>query len=274
MNLSTTRAGLGLSLAIFSITSTQAAVFTASGSNPAAIQATVDNFRLALGTLNANVAGSFGSGRREINWDGVPTGFAAPNNLPGNFFNSNSPRGVVLSTPGTGLQVSGNAGVAPILFDNLNPTYSSIFQAFSAQRVFTAIGSNIVQVDFFVPGTNIPAIVSGFGSIFSDVTIGSTTIFSVTLGNGTNGGQFAVPTSPAGGLSFLGLTDPFGYSRIVITSGNAALGPNQTTGVDLVVMDDFIFGEPTAAVPEPGSLLMTSLGAIALLVGRARQNRA
>ena len=74
--------------------------------NAAAIQATVDSYRAALGTLNANVAGSFGSGRREINWDGVPDASAAPNNLAANFFNSNSPRGVVFGTPGTGFQVA------------------------------------------------------------------------------------------------------------------------------------------------------------------------
>src|SRR5437764_13457580 len=109
--------------------------FSAFGPNPADIQSTVDAFRTALGTLNANVAGSFGSGRREINWDGVPDALAAPNNLPANFFNSNSPRGAVFSTSGTGFQVSGNAGVAPVRFDNINPTYSSIFQTFSPQRL-------------------------------------------------------------------------------------------------------------------------------------------
>src|SRR5438045_2386489 len=76
--------------------------FSNSGANAAAIQTTVDSFRTALGTLNANVAGSFGSGRREINWDGVPDTLAAPNLLPANFFNVNSPRGVVFSTVGTG----------------------------------------------------------------------------------------------------------------------------------------------------------------------------
>src|SRR5215510_7611131 len=74
--------------------------FSASGANPAAILATVDSYRAALGTLNPNVAGSFGTGRREINWDGVPDGFSAPNNLPANFFNANSPRGAVFFTPG------------------------------------------------------------------------------------------------------------------------------------------------------------------------------
>src|SRR4051794_23156717 len=76
-------------------------VTSATGANAAAIQTSVDAFRSSLGTLNPNVAGSFGSGRREINWDGVPDNFAAPNNLPANFFNVNSPRGVVFSTPGT-----------------------------------------------------------------------------------------------------------------------------------------------------------------------------
>ena len=47
----------------------------AAGPNAAAIQSAVDAYRTGLGTLNANNPGSVGSGRREINWDGVP---AAP----------------------------------------------------------------------------------------------------------------------------------------------------------------------------------------------------
>ena len=53
-------------------------VFSASGADSASIQSTVDSYRTALGALNPNVAGSFGSGRREINWDGVPDALAAP----------------------------------------------------------------------------------------------------------------------------------------------------------------------------------------------------
>src|SRR4051794_35947488 len=71
-----------------------AVIFSAAGANAAAIQSTVDNFRAALGPLNANAAGSFASGRREINWDGVPDASAAPNALAGDFFNVASPRGV------------------------------------------------------------------------------------------------------------------------------------------------------------------------------------
>src|SRR6266581_4071046 len=145
-------------------------VFSVGGSDPASIQATVDAFRAAIGGgVVAGANGSFGGVRREINWDGVPDAFSSPNNLPANFFNVNSPRGVVFATPGSGFQVSANAGVAPVRFDNINPTYSSIFQTFSPQRLFTAVGSNVVDVTFFVPGSTTPATVSGFGAVFTDV---------------------------------------------------------------------------------------------------------
>ena len=72
-------------------------ITSASGANAAAIQAAVDTFRTDLGTLNPNVAGSFGSGRREINWDGVSEALSDPNLLPNNF--STQIRRVVWSFP-------------------------------------------------------------------------------------------------------------------------------------------------------------------------------
>src|SRR5258707_1167136 len=86
-------------------------VFEANGANPAAIAPTRDAFRTAVGGGTvAGANGSFGGLRREINWDGVPETLSDPNKLPANFFNVNSPRGVVFSTPGTGFLVSANAG--------------------------------------------------------------------------------------------------------------------------------------------------------------------
>ncbi len=246
-------------------------LFSAAGGSPAAIQATVDSFRSALGTLNPNIAGSFGSGRREINWDGVPNGFAAPNALPSNFFNTNSPRGVVFATPGSGFQVSATAGsVAPVEFGNINPSYPALFSSFSPERLFTAIGSNITDVDFFVPGSNIDAATRGFGAVFSDVdNTGSTSITYFDV-NDVSLGSFFVPVSGGnGGLSFLGVffndTLPV-IGRVRITSGNAALGPNDVGALDLVVMDDFLYGEPiaVAAVPAPASLPLLAF-ALALL---------
>jgi len=222
-----------------------AIVTLASGPNPASIQADVDAFRASLGLLNANVAGSFGSGRREINWDGVPDALAAPNGLPANFFNVNSPRGVVFSTPGSGFEVSGNAGIAPIEFDNINATYSASFQTFSAQRLFSAIGSNVTDVNFFVPGSTTASSTSGFGAVFTDVDLGAGTSIEYFDQNGNLMGTAYAPVAN-NGLSFIGVRFDAGerVGRVRITSGNAALGPNESSTVDVVAMDDFIYGEP------------------------------
>src|SRR5882724_7418546 len=198
-------AGAGLTL-VLNLTSPAAApiTFSASGSTPAGIQATVDAYRADLGTLNPNVAGSFGSGRREINWDGVPDALSAPNLLPANFFNVNSPRGAVFSTSGSGFEVSANAAVGPIEFDNINVTYSAAFQTFSPQRLFTALGSNILDVNFFVAGSSTAAFVSGFGAVFSDVDlIGVTSIQFFDTNNVSLGTFNAQPFN--NGLSFLGV---------------------------------------------------------------------
>jgi hypothetical protein len=241
-----------------------AVTFSATGVNAASIQSTVDAYRTALGTLNANVVGSFPSGRREINWDGVPDAAAAPSNLPANFFNVNSPRGVVFSTPGTGFQVSATAASGtPVEFGNINALYPNIFATFSAQRLFTALGSNVVDVNFFVPGSTTPATTSGFGAVFSDVDLASTTSIQFFDAVDNSLGTFFVPAlTGSENLSFLGVVFNAGerVGRVRITSGNAALGPNETSVADMVVMDDFIYAEPQGAVtPTPTATLTPTL---------------
>ena len=264
-------AGAGLALFVNAPPAWSAPItFSGSGSSPAGIQATVDAFRADLGTLNPNVPGSFGSGRREINWDAVPDPFAAPNNLPANFFNVNSPRGVVFTTAGTGFQVSANAvnpTDTPVLFGNINPTYPSLFQTFSPQKLFTALGSKVLDVDFFVPGSTTPALTRGFGSVFTNVTLSDTTSLTFFDANNVSLGTFFAPAVPNSNqsLSFLGID--FGsdiVSRVLITNGNAALGPDEGPGIDLVVMDDFVYGEPVAAVPEPSTLTLLAGGFLGL----------
>lgn len=253
----------------------QGAVFSVSGATPGDITPTIDAFRSALGTNNG-VGGSFASGRREINWDGVPDSVAAPNNMPGNFFNANSPRGAVFSGA-AGFQISAdnsNPTSEPVEFGGLNAGYPDQFQTFSAQRLFTATGGNTLQVDFFLPGTATLANVSGFGAVFTDVEIAGGTKFTVFLGDGSNGGEYVVPVSASGGLSFLGVTDPQMISRILIQFGTLTPGQteNLASQLDAVAMDDFIYGEPqqAAAVPEPSTWLFGAAGLLIVLATRCR----
>ncbi len=84
-----------------------------------------------------------------------------------------------------------------------------------------------------------------------------------------------MPNSLDRGLSFLGVDfgDPL-VSRVRITSGNSVLGPNDGGNVDVVVMDDFLFGEPIATgTPEPSTWAMMILGfaGIGFIAYRRRQ---
>ena len=254
-------------------------VISGTSATVAGITAFRDQFRVALGggtTAGAN--GLFDDGvkqRREINWDGVPDGFSAPNNLVSNFFNVNSPRGAVFSTAGTGFQVSGTPGVAPVNFGNIDASYTGTFSPFSAQRLFTPLGSNVMDINFFVPGTGVAGVTSGFGVIFSDVDNAGTTAIQIFDNLGNSLGAFAA--SPfASGFSFLGIfyddgTTPIGRARI--TTGNSPLGAGLTDAAptrDVVVMDDFIFGNPVADVPEPGTLGLFATGVVSAFLLRRR----
>ncbi len=246
-------------------------VTSVGGSSPAAIQSTVDEFRASLGALNPNVAGSFGSGRREINWDGVPNARSAPNNLPADFFNVNSPRGAVFSTPGSGFQVSANA-VNPtstaVEFGNLDASYPSLFGAFSPQRLFTALGSNITDVRFFIPGSTVAATVRGFGAVFTDVDLPNVSSLQFFSAGDKLLGTFFVPPTVGfdEGLSFVGVRfDTESISRVRITAGNQVLSGPEIG--DVIALDDFIYAEP---VPEPATvaLLLAGLGVIGVAARR------
>jgi hypothetical protein len=250
MNKAVLVAVSALILSAPTVTHAAPVVFEASGASPADIQASVDGFRTFLGALNPNVAGSFPSGRREINWDGVPDAFSAPNNLPANFFNANSPRGAVFFTAGTGFQVSAdsdNPTNTPVLFGNLNRVFPLLFSTFSPQRLFTALGSNVTETLFFVPGSATGATVSGFGSVFTDVNRGGSTKIEYFDANGRLlFSRNVLPgSSPRGSLSFLGVGFDAGERvfMVRITSGNQV---PRVPARDVVVMDDFIYGEPQA----------------------------
>lgn len=215
------------------------------------ITAVVNQYRALLGPDNGGDPGSKATGRREINWDKIPDELAAPNLLPGDFFNApKAPRarGAILSTPGRGVQASAdsnNPTKTPVRFGHINPSYPKIFKTFSSERLFSPIGSNIVDLTFRVPGSDTAATVRGFGAVYADVDE-EHTAFEYFDAQDKSLGRFAVPIADKG-LSFLGVAfeQPI-VARVRIEYGSVALGPKDGPGSDVSVMDDFIFGEPQA----------------------------
>jgi hypothetical protein len=244
------------------------AVFQAAGPSTGSIQGTVDEFRAALGNPNnGNAAGPLAGGRREINWDGGSTSnqTTAINGTP--FAGFQGTRGALFTTPdGTGF-VQAPPAADPAQFPPgglaglfQNPTYGTIFASFSPLRVFSAIGSNVTEVDFFVPGGgNATATTTGFGVVFIDVdrpdgsgpggkhgNRGASTFVEYFGSDGELLFSSSVPASPGDGtFSFFGVVfDEARIARVRIISGNTAPGPNDDQKHDVVVMDDFIYGEP------------------------------
>jgi len=222
-----------------------ATLYTATGN----IAAKVDEFRNALGPSNGGTAGEQATGRREINWDGAGANpFNNRNDFPANFFNTNVKAGAVFTTAGTGFRNDST------LFSEINPTYATEFNFFSPTKIFAPVGSNLLDQLFQVAGQPTPAVVRGFGIVLSDVDLADQTTIQLFAQDGSLLGTYAAPVrSDAGGLSFVGVTFTESIiARVRITLGTGALGAtvnDVTSGgtVDLVVLDNLIYGEPKKA---------------------------
>lgn len=258
-----------------------AVVREASGAAAADIQAAVDLFRADIGGGSTpGAAGGFGTPvvRREINWDGVPDASAAPAALAADFFNTTSPRGVVFSTPGTGFQVSATvASGSAVRFGNINPAYSASLAAFSEERLFSAVGSNVVDIDFFESGSANPATVRAFGAVFSDIDLSTSTTIELFDVNGDSLGLFQAPASNGTAtFSFLGVSFNAGerIARARIVSGNIALGAsvndNPAGGIDVVTMDDFIYSEPEARTVPGTPTVISPNGGETITIGASQ----
>jgi hypothetical protein len=231
-------------------------VFQAAGPNAASIVGTIDQFRAALGDNNLNQPGPLDAGRREINWDGGGSTATSPVPTPFTGFLVN--RGALFTTPGTGFVQAPLDGLVTTFG---NPDYATQFQPFSPVRLFSAVNSNITSVEFFIPGGgDIPAVTTGFGAVFSDVDqpdgrprkYGDTRPSTLLRFYDRYGDVLyttRVPASPGdASLSFLGvLFDDARIARVKIVSGDVEPGPYDEGRKDVVVMDDFIYGEPKAA---------------------------
>ena len=238
-------------------------VFQAAGPDATSIQGAVDAFRASLGDNNANNPGPIQKGRREINWDGGNPNLMDTTPPVNPFLVFLNTRGSRYKTPGLGLSQAppsgGLQGGLAVLF--ANPTYGKIFRTFSRSRLFTPVGSNITEASFSIPGTNgnAPATVRGFGVVFTDVDQPDGSVLSVTRTNrkastvieyfGKDGKLLfssSVAASPGdGNLSFFGIKfDDARIASVRIKAGDVAPGPNDDRQHDIVMMDDFIYGEP------------------------------
>jgi hypothetical protein len=228
---------------LFGVGRTEARVFSAAGD----LTQVLAEFRAAVGDPANTTAEEQAAGRRQVNWDGVSGALLNVDTFPADFFNRVVPRGQVYRTNGRGFRVSDNA------LADLNPAYASQFAAFSPAKIFIAVGSREMTVDFQVAGSTTPALVNGFGVVFSDVDDArSTTLSFFDARGGLLRRVHAPARTDAAGFSFVGVTfDSAIVARVRIVSGQAAItGLNQDISAgghaDLVVMDDFISGEPHA----------------------------
>ncbi len=215
-------------------------VFSASGD----ITATLTEYRNALGASNGGTPGPLPAGRREISWDGVPAARTNTNDFPGDFFNTNAPRGAIFTTVGGGFRVSDND------FGDLDATYDAQFEDFSPARTFMPVGTNIMDVTFRIVADTQVATVKAFAVVFSDVDRkGSTVLEFYDKANALIGRVEAPARTDAKGASLAGLLfeSPI-IARVRIRSGDAALGTTKDVSdngtADLVIMDDYILSEP------------------------------
>jgi hypothetical protein len=206
----------------------QATVLTATGD----IAATVGGFRTLIGDpANGGIAGQQPAGRREVNWDGAGARpFNNQNNFPPDFFNTTVKSGLIY----LGAAFRNDS----LQFSEVNPTYAAEFKAFS-RVLFSAVGSNVIDLQFRVAG--------------SGMDLDRTSSIELFDKNDKSLGRFEAPKrSDANGLSFVGAKfDTPIVARVKITCGTGALGVgvNDITAggtLDLVVIDNVIFGEPTA----------------------------
>jgi hypothetical protein len=219
-------------------------VFSAGGN----IDATLAGFRNVLGPVNSTTGNT--TGRREINWDGVPDSLEGKR-IPGDFFNPTEAGAPVSLQRGLVYALADQAMVSKQGFAEINMLASTEFSSFSGNKTFAVVSANRWPVSFQVAGQNKAASVRGFGAVFSDVDKANST--SIEFFNGqTSLGRFFVPAHDhTSKFSFLGVYFPNDVATEVQISHEGRLVDgekdiSQGGSKDLIVLDDFIYSEPLA----------------------------
>jgi hypothetical protein len=222
----------------------QPMVFKATGD----IIGVINDFRNVLGNLNTTPGAT--SGRREINWDGVPDNMVGQA-LPNDFFNPTDvgapiarQRGLIYAAGVGEFQVSSSN------FSNIDPASAGEFSTFSGAKTFANISTNLWPIGFQVAGETTTAFSKGVGIVFSDVDLPGSTSLEFFEGEKSLGKFFVPPHTTTSSFSFLGIYFP-GNERItkvqvkhdgILSDGQKDISAGGQH--DLVIFDDFIYGEP------------------------------
>ena len=215
----------------------------------------VTEFQHRLGGKNNGASiGPLKDGFRVINWDG-----GAPFDMPFDFFNTNAPLGALFFAKGNKFAISNPVDNNPVddTFDSINRRAAKDFIAFSEKRLFTPVLDNVMATKFQVPGKTDPATVSGFGAVFVDVKKRHTSYLELKDAKGCRIAKVYVPPKSKG-LSFVGVVvKRVRYSRhgkfykvkapvyvARMKLGNLPITKHLGHHSDIVVTDDFIYGEP------------------------------
>jgi hypothetical protein len=202
----------------------------------------IPEFGAAIGDVNnKNEPGRHASGRREINWDGVPPQFTNTFDFAPDFFKG---RGAVYGGA-TGLRVSDNH------FADINPTYAAEFVPFSEAKLFAPIGTTKVEVTFRIPASDTVAAVRSFGAVVVDVDKANTSRLQAYDRDNRLIADVPVPVrADPDEYSLVGVTfeEPI-ITRVVLTLGEVPIGAgvddlSSGGGGDVVVLDDFLYSEP------------------------------
>jgi hypothetical protein len=230
------------------------------GNATSAAQA-LTNFETAIGGSKNTAPSPQNGGFRTITWDGVKVD--GTDSVAG-------PHSTVVITPGhtVGIPLDRFQGQGVFFgavysvsndgFEDVNPSATSLFPAFSKPNVFAMFNDNGIDFKFVAPSaTNtalVPASSGGFGAIFLNVQQPGTTIQYF------NGSKLLdtvdVPTNATPGSAiFAGerFTQPI-VTNVLLTLGNGVIfkfdgttvtaGGSNTATNNLVAVDDWVFAEP------------------------------
>ena len=256
-------------------------VFSDTAADAHGLNHTVLKFRETLGgENNNNLFGPLARGHRIINWDAA----MVPFDMPGDFFNTEVTRGAVFRTKTGEFRVSNpvDEDIVDDRFDSIvGKRIARMFVRFSLFRLFTPLNSNKMTMTFRIPakdGLGDRATSSGFGAVFTDVDLKKLTSLSFFDKKGCFIAKVFVPPRSKG-LSFAGIVvigkrhKPIAViDKVKFSLGDIAIAKlarkskhshfghfghfghsvyssrfgkfGKKKFADVVVMDDFIYGEP------------------------------